>query len=324
MEYIYRPLTQADSDAYLDLMNDKSLAVNAGTVPHPISMEWITDRLKSRREAEEKGELADRGLFEDGRLVAMSGYFFRDHGLEIGYSVHRDHRGRGLATKVAKLAIKLAREHRRTGPVAANYFQDNPASGRVLQKLGFVEYGTEMAKSAAREGEIVSVCTRLQGDVHLCEVQDSDHQALFEFHNDEEAQYQAAGGGAHETLDDFKAFLDRVQKAGAVFCTILKEGAPVGSIASFDRFDKREISYWIGRDYWGQGLASKAVALWLEEFPTPDEGLYARVVKDHPASARVLEKNGFDVVEADRFFSDLRGEEVEELLYRVMPRSAAG
>lgn len=46
-------------------------------------------------------------------------------------------------------------------------------------------------------------------------------------------------------------------------------------------------------------------------------GLYARVAKDHPASARVLTKNGFAAVEDDKYFSEIRDAEVEEVLYKL-------
>jgi RimJ/RimL family protein N-acetyltransferase len=55
-----------------------------------------------------------------------------------------------------------------------------------------------------------------------------------------------------------------------------------------------EIGYWVGRDYWGKGYASDAVALLIETIRSPEIGrLVADVFPDNRASARVLEKNGF-------------------------------
>lgn len=316
MTFEFKLIPDEDLEVYHDLMNDKSLAVNAGSVPHPISLDWARDRLAARRSCEEEGTLADRGLYEDGALVGAAGYFYRDYGLEIGYCIHRNHRGRGLATIAAELSVKLAREHRKTGPIAANYFQDNPVSGRVLEKIGFVRTGEQVGSSAAREGEIPSYCTELAGDLHLSPVQESDIPALFRFQDDKDAQYQAAGGAAHESEEAYREFLKRVESKGAVFRTILLEGAPVGYIAAFDRFELRELSYWIGRKFWGQGLATRAVGQWIKEYPLPEGGLYARAVKDHPASARVLDKNGFSAVKEESYFSDIRDAVVEEILYK--------
>jgi len=315
MTFEFKPIPAEDLDAYFDLLNDESLARNAGTVPYPITKEWAQERLSSRRAQSAEGTFNDRGLYEDGTLVAVGGYFFKEFGLEIGYSVHRDHRGRGLATKLAKLAVKLARDNRCSGPIAANYFQDNPASGRVLEKVGFKNTGVNMATSSARNGEIPGYTTSLAGDVMLSVLHENDYALLFEFQNDKDAQFMAGGGAVHADEAEYRAFLKKKQAAGADIRTILLEGVPVGYVASFERFGNREISYWIGRRCWGQGLASKAVALWLEEFERPEGGLYARVVDDHPASARVLEKNGFKGVGTDKYFSEIRNCDVVETLY---------
>lgn len=75
--------------------------------------------------------------------------------------------------------------------------------------------------------------------------------------------------------------------------TVVEGGAVVGNVLSFDWHDEREIGYWIGREFWGQGIASKAVATFLQlEFERP---LYGRVAKSNLASLRVLERCGFAV-----------------------------
>lgn len=313
---IARPVPDKDIDAYFDLFNDEGLARNAGTVPYPIDMDWARDRLHTRREGEAAGSMKDRGFYESGRLVATGGYFFRGDDLEIGYSVHRNERGRGLATEIAHMIVNMVREDRHACPIVANYFTDNPASGRVLEKLGFIKAGLGTGTSMARDGDIESQRTELRGDIALVPPQDADYALLFDFQNDEEAQYQAGGGSLFDTVETYAAHLKAAAKKGAELLVILREGHAVGYLASFDRFSHREISYWIGRAYWGQGIATQAMALWLQDVAVPDDGLFARVMKDHPASARVLEKCGFERVGEDRFHSDIRGEQVEELLYR--------
>jgi RimJ/RimL family protein N-acetyltransferase len=73
--------------------------------------------------------------------------------------------------------------------------------------------------------------------------------------------------------------------------TVVEDIVVVGTVLSFDWHDEREIGYWIGREYWGRGIASKAVAIFLElELGRP---LYGRVAKSNLASRRVLEKCGF-------------------------------
>ncbi len=78
-------------------------------------------------------------------------------GPEIGYWIARDYWGHGFATEAAGAVLKIARTlgHRR---VSAGHFIDNPASGRVLRKLGFAPTG-QIAKrhSCARGQDVDSV-----------------------------------------------------------------------------------------------------------------------------------------------------------------------
>ena len=76
--------------------------------------------------------------------------------------------------------------------------------------------------------------------------------------------------------------------------TILLDGQVAGSILSFERSGKREIGYWIDREFWGRGIATRALAMYL--LCERERPLYAQVVKSNLASIRVLEKCGFAIV----------------------------
>jgi len=156
-------------------------------------------------------------------------------------------------------------------------------------------------------------------EVSLRPIEAGDIAALFAFSSDKRAIEMAGTGRSFGDEVELAAHFRKVQKNGAVVRVILHGTNVAGYMASFERFEKREISYWVGRAFWGQGVASKAVVLWLEKFPVPDSGLYARVVDGNPASARVLEKNGFTPAGRDSFYSDVRGCEVEETLYKLTP-----
>ena len=73
--------------------------------------------------------------------------------------------------------------------------------------------------------------------------------------------------------------------------TIEWQGETAGHVASFTMEGDREITYWIGRDYWGRGLATKALRLFLNV--ETERPLHARAAADNPASLRVLVKCGF-------------------------------
>jgi RimJ/RimL family protein N-acetyltransferase len=74
--------------------------------------------------------------------------------------------------------------------------------------------------------------------------------------------------------------------------TVLVDGKVAGTIGSWlDDDGRRLVGYWIGRGFWGRGVATKGLALYLAE--VRERPLYAYVAVTNVGSARVLEKNGF-------------------------------
>ena len=89
----------------------------------------------------------------------------------------------------------------------------------------------------------------------------------------------------------------------------------VGHIASFDLEGQREVTYWIGRDNWGRGIATRALQAFLQLEET--RPLYAHAASDNGASIRVLTKCGFLIVGEGREFAHGRGEETDEVVLRL-------
>ena len=89
----------------------------------------------------------------------------------------------------------------------------------------------------------------------------------------------------------------------------------VGYIASFERLGDREVTYWIGKEYWCKGIATRALSALLSELKT--RPIHARAAKDNAASIRVLEKCGFRIVGEDRGFANARGREIEECILQL-------
>ena len=75
--------------------------------------------------------------------------------------------------------------------------------------------------------------------------------------------------------------------------TIVCDGEVVGHVVCFDRDGKREVGYWVAREHWGRGIATRALSRFLTEIP--ERPLYAGVARWNVASVRVLEKCGFRV-----------------------------
>jgi RimJ/RimL family protein N-acetyltransferase len=99
--------------------------------------------------------------------------------------------------------------------------------------------------------------------------------------------------------------------------TILFDGRVAGSVVSFVApwSGKREVSYWIGREFWGKGIATKTLSHLLGHLKA--RPLYARAAKDNIASIRVLEKCGFTITGYEKGFANARGEEIEEVILEL-------
>jgi RimJ/RimL family protein N-acetyltransferase len=118
--------------------------------------------------------------------------------------------------------------------------------------------------------------------------------------------------------NDPAAYMARLRKnlanESVIQKTILSNGQVIGSIACYGPPDEREITYWLGTEYWGKGLATRA----LEQFiPLCGRPLYARAAKDNLGSIRVLEKCGFQRIGEETSFANARGREIEEVIYRL-------
>jgi RimJ/RimL family protein N-acetyltransferase len=97
--------------------------------------------------------------------------------------------------------------------------------------------------------------------------------------------------------------------------TVVVDGQVAGYVGSFGPADAREVGYWIGRAFWGRGVATAALAAFLRHVPT--RPLYAHVAKHNVGSIRVLERCGFVVVGEDRAPAPTGGEAVEEFIFRL-------
>jgi RimJ/RimL family protein N-acetyltransferase len=151
----------------------------------------------------------------------------------------------------------------------------------------------------------------------LREVVDEDLAALFDQWADPvSARMAAFTAPDHMNRDAFERRLSRLRADESVINrAIVVEGEVVGTIGSWGDPDEREVTYWIGRSYWGKGIATCALDAFLTVDPT--RPLHARVAADNVASRRVLEKCGFRVIGTDRGFAEARSREIEELVLRL-------
>ena len=98
--------------------------------------------------------------------------------------------------------------------------------------------------------------------------------------------------------------------------TILFNGQVAGSVSSYEEEGRPEVTYWLGKEYWGKGIATSALTEFLTHH-NQTRPIYARVAKDNLGSRRVLEKCGFRIIGESKGFANARGQEIEEFLLEL-------
>jgi len=149
--------------------------------------------------------------------------------------------------------------------------------------------------------------------VRLRAVADADLPIFFEQQLDPVAVQMAAFTAKNPAdRDAFNAHWMKIRRDPAVMLrTVLADGRVAGYVGSFEeRPGKPEVTYWIAKEFWGQGIGTEALSQFLrvqERRP-----IYARAARDNVASLRVLEKCGFSVTGFEKGYANARGEEIEE------------
>ncbi|MGE8556639.1 MAG: GNAT family N-acetyltransferase [Chryseobacterium jejuense] len=145
----------------------------------------------------------------------------------------------------------------------------------------------------------------------------ADLDILFQIQLDDEANYQAAftskdSQNKEAYLAKYTQLLDEPTVNNH---TIIVDSAIAGSIAKFVIEGDAEITYWIDKKFWGQGVATTALKdLLILEKTRP---IFGRVAFDNLGSQKVLENCGFIRIGTDKGFANARQTEIEEFIYRL-------
>ena len=155
------------------------------------------------------------------------------------------------------------------------------------------------------------------GGALLREVREEDLDVFFEQQRDPVASRMAAFTAKDRTdRDAFREHWARILSNDTITIrTIVLDGRVAGHIARFERLGDPEVTYWIGREFWGKGLATKALSAFLADMK--DRPLYARAAADNLASIGVLEKCGFAICGSNKAFASARGEEIAEVILKL-------
>ena len=153
----------------------------------------------------------------------------------------------------------------------------------------------------------------MENNITLRDVIESDLPILFEQQLDPEATAMAAFPSR-----DHDAFMAHWKKIMAyennLIKTILRDSEVAGYILSWEMEGEREVGYWLGKEYWGKGIATQALAEYINVVKI--RPLMAHVARHNVGSRRVLEKCGFKVIGEDKYTNPARVE-VEEFVLRL-------
>lgn len=148
-----RPGWPEDWSAILLQVADEAVVRNLDQVPWPYTGADARSFAGQPQEARHPHFLITRPGAEGADLVGCIGLKPGEDAAELGYWIGRSHWGQGYATEAARAVMNLARVigHRR---LTARHFFDNPASGRVLRKVGFAFTGKVSESFCHARGEM--------------------------------------------------------------------------------------------------------------------------------------------------------------------------
>ena len=130
------------------LAGDYDVASMTGTIPHPYSEEMAVSWINSLHSGEEGVAFA---VDLNGELIGCVGYRELDKShAEMGYWIGKPYWGWGYATEAAKAVIGHIFARETYAYITAGHFKDNPASAKVIAKLGFEPAGAIRRQCAAR------------------------------------------------------------------------------------------------------------------------------------------------------------------------------
>ena len=155
--------------------------------------------------------------------------------------------------------------------------------------------------------------------ITIREVESSDLETFYVQQLDPEAIRMAAFVGKNR--QDKAAFdahwVKVLQSSQNTNRTIVADGQVAGHIACYPQDEHLEVTYWLGREFWGKGIATQALHRMLELVAI--RPIFGRAATDNLGSIRVLQKCGFKIIGKDHGFAHGRGEDTEECILRLDP-----
>jgi len=167
---LLRPGWVEDAPALFAAIRDEAVVRNLATAPWPYTPEHARAFLATERGPDNPVMLVFRRTSGVPELIGTIGLARRaSDDVELGYWIARPHWNRGYATEAGGAVVRMARESLRLPRLVAGHFLDNPASGRVLEKLGFRPAGPAVPRYSAGRGGFAPVRSYCLGLAQACE-----------------------------------------------------------------------------------------------------------------------------------------------------------
>lgn len=202
--------------------------------------------------------------------------------------VRPDQRGTGLGKRLVVTVLEAAKTmgHDR---VRLDSTPEMAGAIRLYESLGFTRIEPYCLNPIA--GAIYMEII-LGGAIWLRPIVRDDLPRMFQMQQDPESNCLAVT--IPRSAEAFeKHWTDALHDPSVSAKAILLGGSMIGYISCFMHEGRANVGYWIEREHWGKGIASRALRLLLQEVPT--RPLYAHVATSNGASFRVLQKCGFVV-----------------------------
>jgi RimJ/RimL family protein N-acetyltransferase len=226
----------------------------------------------------------------DGRLVGFARWSWPGGGWLHDLYVHPDAQARGAGS-----ALLDAVERTLPDGFSLWLFQENVGARRLYDRRGC--YLLRETDGAGNEERLPDALLRWPGrsGARLRDVVASDLPVLFTHHNDPDSQAMA-GYRARDRATHDAHWARLLQTPDMLTRAVVAPGGHVvGNVGSWPDEGRRLVGYAVGREHWGRGYASAAVAAFCAvDTARP---LHAHVAEHNAASRRVLEKCGFVAVE---------------------------
>lgn len=153
---ILRAPVAADAPVMVELANDPRVAGNVARLPFPYTQAHAEEGLAQIAAYDPRREVAFAIEHRHFGFIGMLSFHERQpRRPEVGYWVGRPFWGRGYATEALEASLRWAKGDWRRNVVWAGHFADNPASGQVLCKAGFLYTGDVEPRECLARGQTV-------------------------------------------------------------------------------------------------------------------------------------------------------------------------